>query len=204
MTTTQALFLGLMALLGLERVLELYLSRRNAARAFARGGVEVGQGHYRVMVAFHTLFLLAAPLEVLLVPRLWPGVWGLVALGFALLSQALRYWAIGALGERWNSRVIVVPGEAPVTGGPYRHLRHPNYVAVVLELFAVPLVHGAWATALVFGLGNLVLLRVRIRAEEAALGAAWERAFAGRPRFIPGATDARGTRDDEEARDAGR
>ncbi|MCE9670657.1 hypothetical protein LY474_22885 [Myxococcus stipitatus] len=184
-TLTQAVFLGYMLLLVLERLVELALSRRNAARAFARGGVESGQAHYRFMVAFHTLFLVACVGEVFLLERAFPGAWGWAALALAVVAQGLRYWAIATLGDRWNSRIIVVPDLAPVTHGPYRFLRHPNYVAVVLELAAVPLIHGAWWTAVVFSLGNAALLFVRIRAEEAALGAAYSRAFSRRPRFIP-------------------
>lgn len=184
-TGTRAVFLGFMGLLVCERLVELWLSRRNAARAFARGGVEAGQRHYAVMVAFHTLFLFACVAEVLLLERPFPGAWGWGALGAAVAAQGLRYWAIATLGERWNSRIIVVPGLEPVTGGPYRFLRHPNYVAVVLELLAVPLIHGAWLTAAVFTVGNAALLFVRIRAEEAALGEAYARAFARRPRFVP-------------------
>lgn len=184
-TATRGVFLGYMGLLVAERLLELVLSKRNAARAFARGGVETGQGHYRVMVVFHTLFLGACVAEVFLLDRPFPGAWGWAALGGAVVAQGLRYWAITTLGDRWNSRIIVVPGATPVTGGPYRFLRHPNYVAVVLELLCVPLIHGAWVTAVVFSVGNAALLFVRIRAEEAALGAAYAREFAHRPRFIP-------------------
>ncbi|QRN98658.1 isoprenylcysteine carboxyl methyltransferase family protein [Archangium violaceum] len=178
-------YLGFLGLLAIERLVELVLSKRNAARALARGGTETGQGHYRVMVVFHSLFLVACVAEVLGLSRPFSGGAGFAALGVALVAQALRYWAIASLGERWNTRIIVVPGLPPVTRGPYRYLRHPNYVAVVLELAAVPLIHGAWVTALVFSLGNALLLRVRIRAEEEALGAAYAKAFAGRPRFIP-------------------
>ena len=184
-TSTQAVFLGFMALLGGERLVELVLSKRNAARAFAQGGVETGHAHYRFMVVFHTLFLVACVAEVLVLAPAFPGAWGGAALGGAVVAQGLRYWAIATLGERWNSRIIVVPGLPPVTGGPYRFLRHPNYVAVVLELACVPLIHGAWRTALFFSVGNGVLLFVRIRAEETALGDAYARAFAHRPRFIP-------------------
>lgn len=184
-SATQALFLGFMALLVAERLVELGLSKRNAARAFARGGMETGQRHYRVMVAFHTLFLVACVAEVFGLRRPFLGAGSWVALFAALGAQALRYWAIATLGERWNSRIIVVPGLPPVTGGPYRYLKHPNYVAVVMELLAVPLIHGAWVTALVFTVGNAALLFVRIRAEEAALGASWAQAFAHRPRFVP-------------------
>jgi methyltransferase len=90
-------------------------------------------------------------------------------LALVVLSQALRWWCITTLGRRWNTRVIVVPGLAPVTGGPYRFLSHPNYVAVVVEGFALPLVHSAWITAVVFTVLNAALLTVRIRSENAAL-----------------------------------
>ncbi|WP_338863445.1 isoprenylcysteine carboxyl methyltransferase family protein [Myxococcus stipitatus] len=184
-TTTEAVFLGYMGLLVMERLVELVLSKRNAEWAFARGGVETGQAHYRFMVVFHTLFLGACVAEVFLLHRPFPGALGWGALAGAVLAQGLRYWAITTLGERWNSRIIVVPDLPPVVGGPYRFLRHPNYVAVVLELACVPLIHGAWWTAVFFSVGNLVLLSVRIRAEESALGDAYARAFAHRPRFLP-------------------
>ena len=179
-------YLALLALVALERGGELVLSARNARLARARGGVETGQGHYPVMAAFHALFLVSCALEVVLLHRPFPGAAGWVALGVVLAAQALRYWAIGTLGWRWNTRIVVVPGASPVTAGPYRFVRHPNYVAVIAEMVALPLVHGAWLTALVFSLGNAWILRVRIRAEERALGDAWRNAFAGRPRFVPG------------------
>ena len=92
-----------------------------------------------------------------------------VLVALVIASQALRWWCIGTLGRRWNTRVIVVPGLAPVTSGPYRLLRHPNYVAVVVEGVALPLVHAAWITAVVFTVLNAGLLAVRIRTENAAL-----------------------------------
>ena len=180
------MYLLFLLLLSLERVGELLLSRRNAARAFARGAVEVGQRHFRVMAALHTFFLIACGAEVVGLHRAFPGALGYAALVGALLAQGLRYWAIATLGERWNTRVIVLPDAAPVTSGPYRFVRHPNYVAVVAELMLVPLIHGAWITALVFTAANAVLLTVRIRVEEEALGAAWKQHFAHAPRFIPG------------------
>lgn len=160
-------WLAFLALLALERVFELWLSRRNARAAFARGGVESGAGHFPVMAAVHTLFLLSCAVEGSLRP--FPGALGWAALGGALVAQALRYWAIATLGARWNVRVIVVPGEPLVSSGPYRFVRHPNYAAVCLELLSVPLIHGAWVTATVFSLANAALLAVRIPAEERAL-----------------------------------
>lgn len=179
-------YLAFLALIGAERLAELALSRRNAARAFARGAIEVGQAHFRAMAAVHTLFLLSCAAEVLVLRRPFPGALGWAAAWGALAAQALRWWAIATLGDRWNVRVIVVPGDAPVTGGPYRYVRHPNYAAVALEMICVPLAHGAWATALVFSAANAALLAVRIPAEERALGAAWAERFAARPRFVPG------------------
>ena len=186
MVTSVQLYLGLLLLVALERGVELVLSARNARLARARGGVESGRGHYPVMAVFHGAFLVACALEVVLLRRPFPGFVGGLALAVVLGAQALRYWAIATLGWRWNTRIVVVPGAAPVTGGPYRFVRHPNYLAVIAEMVALPLVHGAWLTALAFTLGNAWLLRVRIHAEERALGESWEHAFAGRPRFVPG------------------
>lgn len=177
MVSSLWLYTALIALVGVERLIELRLSVRNAKWAFERGGVEVGQAHYRFMTVFHTLFLVACVAEPWLLDRPFVAPWGYVALGLAVLAQLLRYWAITTLGTRWNTRVIVLPEWEPVTGGPYRYFRHPNYVAVVLELLVLPLVHGAWVTALVFTVGNALLLRVRIRVEEEALGSKYAKAF---------------------------
>jgi methyltransferase len=181
-----ALYLAFIGLLVVERLFELVLSARNAGRVLARGGTELGQRHFRVMTLLHTAFLFSCVGEVVVLRRPFPGALGWAALVVALLAQGLRYWAIFTLGERWNTRIIFVPGATPVTAGPYRFIRHPNYLAVILELFAVPLVHGGYLTAMVFSLANAVLLTVRIRAEEAALGAEYARAFSSRRRFIPG------------------
>ena len=165
-------YLALLGLVALERLAELIVSTRNARRAMAMGGVESGQGHYPVMVALHTGLLLGCAVEVVVADRPfipWLG-WSMLVL--VVLAQALRWWCIRTLGVRWNTRVIVVPGLPLVTGGPYRWLRHPNYVAVVVEGIALPLVHTAWVTAVVFTALNIPLLAVRLRCEEAALASA--------------------------------
>jgi methyltransferase len=185
MVTSAALYLGGLSLLALERVYELVLARRNARIVLARGGIEVGRAHFRVMAIVHTLFLVSCAAEVVLGGRKFPGALGVVALVAALSAQGLRHWAVHTLGERWNVRIIVEPNAAPVTGGPYRFLRHPNYLAVIVELAAVPLVHGAWITAVVFSLANALILAVRIRAEERALGSSWAEAFERHPRLYP-------------------
>lgn len=187
-TTSEALYLGFLAALGLERLSELRRSARNAAWAFERGGIEVGRRHWRAMQLLHGAFLVACAVEVVWGRRPFQPALGLPMLALALAAQALRCWAIASLGPHWNVRVIVLPGAPVVTRGPYRFLRHPNYAAVVLEGFAVPLVHGAWVTALAFSLANAALLAVRIRCEERTLAAHCDYAarFAGVRRLVPG------------------
>lgn len=155
---------------GLERLVELAVSNSNAAWSLARGGREFGRGHYPTMVILHSGFLIACVAEVWLLHRPFLGWLGWPMLALAGLSQALRWWCVLTLGRRWNTRVIVLRDTPLVQGGPYRWLRHPNYVAVVLEGVALPLVHTAWLTAAVFTLANAALLRVRIRLENSALG----------------------------------
>jgi methyltransferase len=176
-------YYALLVLIACERVAELLLSRRNARIAFAHGAVESGARHFRVMTVLHLLFLPCCALEASF--RAFPFALGWASLGLALAAQGLRWWAIGSLGWRWNVRVIAIPGEPPLRRGPYRFVRHPNYVAVCMEMLFVPLIHGAWLCACGFSLANALLLRVRIRAEEQALGRAYQQAFDGVPRFLP-------------------
>ena len=164
-----AAYAGLLALVAVERIAELRLSRRNTAWALSQGGIELGSGQMIWMKLLHTSFFASCLLEVLLLDRPFLPWLGIPMLAVSIVAQALRYSAIAALGPRWNVRVIVVPGMPAVKTGPYRFLRHPNYLAVVLEMFAVPLIHTALLTAAVFSALNLVLLRVRIRVEESAL-----------------------------------
>lgn len=160
---------GLVALVGLERLAELFVSKRNAAWSFARGGQEFGQKHYPAMVVLHSALLAGCVAEVMLVDRPFVAALGWPMLVVVVLSQGLRWWCIATLGRQWNTRVIIVPDMTLVRRGPYRWLRHPNYVAVVAEGVALPLVHTAWVTALAFTVLNAVLLKVRIASEEAAL-----------------------------------
>lgn len=176
----RAIGYGLLGLVALERLAELAVSSRNARRTLARGGVEAGRGHYPALVAFHAGVLGACALEPALAPAAWPLPAALGAAAAVGVAQALRWWAIRTLGERWSTRIVVVPGARPVVSGPYRWLRHPNYAAVTLELAALPLALGAWRTALAATVGNAALLAIRIPAEERALGPGWGAAFAGR------------------------
>jgi methyltransferase len=178
-------YLAVLAAVGAERIAELIISTRNARRAFARGAIEAGTRHYPAMVAFHTLFLFACAGEALIFKRSFAGLIGWIALAGAILAQALRYWAVTTLGERWNTRIIVMPGAPPVTSGPYRFMRHPNYLAVTMEMICIPMIYGCWITAVAFSLGNLLMLRIRIKAEEAALGIAYQETFNAVPRLLP-------------------
>ena len=167
--TSLTAFVVVVGLVALERLAELVVSKRNAAWSLARGGRETGRGHYPVMVVLHTGFLAAMLLEAVLRRPEVPGALAWSMLALVVAAQALRWWCIVTLGRRWNTRVIVVPGLPPVRTGPYRLLTHPNYVAVVVEGAALPLVHGGWITAASFTVLNAALLRVRIGVENAAL-----------------------------------
>lgn len=159
----------LIAAVAVERLAELVVARRNMAWSLARGGVEYGAGHYPFMVVLHTGLLLGCVVEVAVVGRPFIPALGWSMLAIALAAQGLRWWCIATLGHQWNTRVVVIPGASRIAKGPYSRIPHPNYVAVVAEGVALPLVHTAWITALVFTVLNAALLRTRIRAENAAL-----------------------------------
>ena len=167
-------YIGLIVLTGVERLVELVISNRNARWAFARGGREYGRRHFPVMVALHVGLLGACVAEVLLLNRPFVATLGWPMLAIAVLCQFGRYGVIASLGRQWNTRVIVVPGLGRVTRGLYRlrWLRHPNYLIVAIEGMALPLVHSAWITAGVFTILNAVLLLgFRIPTENRALRA---------------------------------
>jgi methyltransferase len=157
----------LIAAVAVERIAELVVSQRNLSWSRARGGVEFGVRHYPAMVALHTGLLAGALVEAMYRPFLpalgWPMLTVVVA------AQGLRWWCIATLGHQWNTRVVVIPDAARVTGGPYRFFSHPNYVAVVVEGIALPLVHTAWLTAVVFTALNALVLHTRIGVENTAL-----------------------------------
>lgn len=165
---SSASFAWLFAILILQRVLELLLCRRNRRALHARGGKEFNPETYPVVVALHALFLLSLSIES------YPWRIPLDLLTFGCLAvllpvTLLRYWAIASLGENWTTRIVVVPGEPVKRSGPYRFLRHPNYIVMVLEFILIPLLLRAPVTLVVFSLGNMWVLRLRIRLEEKAL-----------------------------------
>ena len=154
----------LIAFLIVQRLCELCLAQWNTMRLRARGGVEFGAMHYPLMVALHAAWLLG--LWTLARERSVDPSW----LAVFIVLQGARIWVIASLGRRWTTRVIVLPGAAPVVRGPYRWLRHPNYLVVTLEIAVVPLALGMPVFALVFSLANAALLTLRIRVENEALG----------------------------------
>jgi methyltransferase len=162
-------YLLLIGAIAVERLAEIVVAQRNRGMSKQRGGVEFGARHYPVMVVLHTGLLAGCLLEPVLLHRPFIPALGWPMLLIAVAAQALRWWCITTLSYQWNTRVIVIPGAERVTGGPYRFLPHPNYVAVIAEGIALPLVHTAWITALVFTILNAALLRTRIHVENAAL-----------------------------------
>jgi methyltransferase len=156
--------LVILALVTLERLGELWFANRNTKRLLAEGAREHAPGHYPLIVALHAGWLAAlwwlAPLQT--IRPLWLALFFLIEIG--------RLWVLASLGARWTTRIIVLPDAPLVRRGPYRFVDHPNYLVVVAEILVLPLVFGLWRTALVFSLLNAVLLAVRIRAENRALG----------------------------------
>lgn len=155
---------AVVAFLIVQRLVELGIARRNQSALFAKGAIEVGHGHYTLMVALHAGWLLALLLEI--PPE--AGACKPLLVCFVLL-QAGRLWVIMTLGSRWTTRVVLLPGAERVRSGPYRFLKHPNYVIVSLELAIVPLIFGAWLVAVAATVLNLLVLRTRIRVENQAL-----------------------------------
>lgn len=152
-----------------QRLLELMLAKRNGRYIHSRGGYEIGKEHYKYIVSLHVLFFLSLWSEVFWTNRpLFSWWWGPFSL--FLLAQVGRYWCIRSLGRHWNTRIFVLPGAPPILRGPYRYVRHPNYLIVMLEFIALPLIFSAYLTALLFPLLNFwLLIRVRIPLEEKAL-----------------------------------
>ena len=154
----------ILALVTAQRLGELWLSKRNTARLLAQGAREHAPGHYPLIVALHTAWLLA--LWLLALPRSIDGFW----LAMFVLIELARIWVLYSIGPRWTTRIIVSPGEPLVRQGPYRWINHPNYLVVIAEIAVLPLVFGLWQVALIFSVLNAPILVVRIRAENRALG----------------------------------
>ncbi|HZA12379.1 isoprenylcysteine carboxyl methyltransferase family protein [Mycobacterium sp.] len=159
----------LIVAVALERVAELVVAKRNLTWSRVHGAVEFGARHYPAMVVLHGGLLAGCLGETIGLHRPFLPALGWSMLAIVVAAQGMRWWCIATLGRQWNTRVVVVPGATRVADGPYRFVSHPNYVAVVVEGVALPMVHTAWVTALVFTALNAVVLRTRIKVENAAL-----------------------------------
>ena len=181
------LFLALLAAVGIGRLVEMRISRGRQRAMAARGATRAPEPGFILMVLLHTGVLVAAALEVTLLDRPFRAAVATPALVLVALANALRWWVIATLGPHWNVQVMRSTELGVVSDGPYRYVRHPNYVAVFVELAALPLVHGAWLTAALGALLHIPVLRRRISLEESVLLAdeGYRRAMAGKPRFVP-------------------
>src|ERR1700724_3877432 len=180
-------YLALLGLVGIGRIVELGISRRNQRQLEKRGVRKVAEPHFRWMVLLHGGVLIAAAIEVVVLHRpLTPALAIPMAVLF-VLANLLRWWVIRTLAGHWNVQVMASSHVGVVTSGPYKWVRHPNYVAVVIELFALPMIHTAWITALAGTLANLEILRRRLRVEEGVLMAdpSYRSAMGEKPRFLP-------------------
>ena len=187
MDLTKIAFLILLALVGLERLMELQLSRRHQHELANSGARKHRDPQYCWMIALHTGVLIGAALEVILLDRPFIGWLAFLALIFFALATALRWWVIRTLGIHWNTEVVDSARLGVITSGPFRWIRHPNYLGVFVELISLPLIHTAWITAIFAAVGDIVVLRNRLSIEERLLDAvpAYRAAMAGKPRFLP-------------------
>lgn len=181
-------FLGLLVAVGALRILELGISKRHQKRIVADGGSKISDPKFRWMVLLHTGVLIGAAVEVVFLHR--PFIPALAAISFVLflVANIVRWWVIRTLGEHWNVQVMDSTKLGVVTTGPFRYVRHPNYAAVFLEMFFLPLIHSAWITAVAGSVAHAVVLSQRLSTEEKVLFSdpAYRAAMASKPRFVPG------------------
>ena len=180
------LFYYFFSFIVIERVVELIIANRNERWMRARGAIEFGRSHYKYIVMIHVLFLLSFFLETMWRGNMLSPLWPLI-LSLFIVIQSLRLWTIWSLGRYWNTRILVVPNAQVVTRGPYRWLRHPNYVVVAFEFILIPLLYQAYWTAVIFTILNGFILSVRISVEEQALQTMtnYKQKFHHRSRFFP-------------------
>lgn len=152
----------------LQRLSELLLAKRNERYVRAHGAVEYDGKGYLVIVLMHIAFFISLVTEYIVLDRTLNPHW-LPLLVLFLLTQILRYWAISTLGYYWNTKILIIPGSARISTGPYKYINHPNYLAVVTEIAVIPLLFSCYITAIVFTILNIALLKRRIRIEEEAL-----------------------------------
>jgi methyltransferase len=179
-------FLLFFILVILQRIGELWIAKRNERWMKERGGKEFGQSHYKYIVLVHSLFFVSLLFEGLWKKTRLSPIWPFLAVLFFIV-QVLRIWTIRSLGRFWNTKIIVLPNSRPISKGPYRFMRHPNYIIVITEILLIPLLFQAYWTACIFTILNALVLFVRIREEERALNMFTNYAdeFQQKKRFFP-------------------
>lgn len=187
MGVTEIGFIALVALVGILRAAELRISGKNQREMLSEGAARVPEERFGAMLFLHTAVLIGAVAEVVLLHRPFYPLLAVLMCGLLVASNAVRIWVIRTLGRHWNVQVMNSAPLGVVSSGPYKWVRHPNYAAVFLELIALPLVHTAWMTAIFAAIGNALVLRWRLKAEDPMLLAnpEYQAAMGGKPRFIP-------------------
>jgi methyltransferase len=181
-------FLALLLAVGLLRIFELRVSHRHRQEMMAQGATKVDEPQFRWIVFVHTAVLIGAALEVVLLHRPFLPVLGISMLVIFIAANLVRLWVVRTMGTHWNVQVMNSTGFGVVTSGPFRFVRHPNYTAVFVEMFSLPLIHTAWITAVLGFVGYAAALSKRLAVEERVLLAnpAYRTAMGGKPRFLPG------------------
>ena len=187
MDVSRIAYVVLLVAVGLGRFVELGISRRNQKNLIARGAARVSEPHFQWMVFIHTIVLIGAGLEVVLLRRPFIPILAIPMAVLFLLANALRWWVIRTLRSHWNVQIVDSAKLGVVSDGPYRWVRHPNYVAVFVELIALPLIYTAWISAVVAAVGNGWVLHSRLAVEDRMLlsDAGYRAAMGSKPRFLP-------------------
>ncbi|QKE71920.1 hypothetical protein HPK19_03475 [Arthrobacter citreus] len=152
----------------IQRVVELGIAKNNEKKLKQRGAIEFGQAHYKYFIILHSMFFLSIFIENYFIPYVEMEFFTFLLILFIILQLA-RVWVISTLGERWNTKIIILPNEKLVKDGLYKYIKHPNYIIVTIELLVIPIMFHAYITTVVFSISNLMLLKVRIREENKAL-----------------------------------
>ena len=181
-------YLSLLLAVALLRLYELRISRRHQREMMDRGASKVEDPQFRWMVLLHASILLGAAFEVVFLHRPFYPALAAVCLAIFLAANAVRWWVIRTLGDHWNAQVMNSTSIGIITTGPFRYVRHPNYAAVFLEMLVLPLIHGAWITAIAGSAAHVIVLAQRLDTEERVLfsDAHYREVMAGKPRFLPG------------------
>jgi len=180
-------YLWLLVLVAIGRLSELGISRRNQRQLEKQGVRKIPEPHFRWMVLLHGGVILCAGAEVVFLHRPLIPALAISMAALFVFANLLRWWVIRTLAGHWHVEVMESSRVGVVSSGPYRWVRHPNYVAVAIEIFSLPMIHTAWITAVVGTLGDLEILRRRIKVEDGVLmsNPAYRQAMGGKPRFVP-------------------